>query len=585
MAVYDRDATASTAVAAFLAQFKIASTGAITYVSGSNTFHVWWLHRALQKIAWDFAISGDDEINFSAPNPSTSEALGTIITLLDHTTDYSVSYSITDEVAEYLFGGSIEQGGASVTRYSGLVVLGSVASTTTLQIVQNGALVTEYWGTGLNQTDSSTLLRILIKTIDAGSEVDNHIVNVKSNTWGDTFAIWQTTLGLGEKVAAINTFSDPNNDTAQLTVEGYSITPSYGYKLIDVDGNGDKAFIGEWSYGAYNKKALHEFVKSILVYGTSETIYGIDGDIWTGRLIDCSIGSGANTWAQDETLSWGSGATAGTGTLVAVDNTAGASTARLILHLATGVAPEDAMTITGAGSATGVTDATPVGITTNPNLLGVFTGAAWIGAYGMGFVEGELTSADSVTDLDGNLLSPPNNVPIAVNVTCGDTGDAPHVFLAEKNSGLNAPDYNTYDGETGTASDAYLDVDAPIASDVPGSGYVGVKHSGNTSFTFYKYSSWNNDDNTPNGRFILDSVTLDDDVVAGDDVFVAMFYELAAGGGLVKTASTSLIYTSEIDVIGWVRHGDPAIPDKPVAISGTIGAAGLSIAVQLDDES
>ena len=107
MATYLRGADAATAVTAFLAQFKIATNGDITYVSGTDTFHVWWLHRSLQKIAWDFTITGDDEINLTKPNPSTSEAIGTIITLKDHTTDYSVSYNITDTVAEYLFGGSI----------------------------------------------------------------------------------------------------------------------------------------------------------------------------------------------------------------------------------------------------------------------------------------------------------------------------------------------------------------------------------------------------------------------------------------------------------------------------------------------
>ena len=346
MAIYDRDATPATAVAAFLTQFKVAATGAITFVSGTNTFHVWWLHRALQKIAWDFAISGDDEINFSKPNPSTSEAIGTIITLLDHTTDYSVSYSITDTVAQSLFGGSVEQGASgSVTRYSGLQVLGTVNSPTLLQVVQNGGILASHWGTGKNITDSSTLMRILVKSIDAGTETDLSIVNVKASTWGDTFAIWQTTLGLGEKVAAINTFSDPQNDTLQATVEAYAITKSEGYKLIDVDGNGNKPFLGEWSYGAYNKKGLHEFVKSILVYGTLVTLYGIDGDLWLGRLVDCSIGSGANTWVQNETLSCGSGATAGTGHLVGVDSLTGTATSRLILHLDTGVAPADAMTM------------------------------------------------------------------------------------------------------------------------------------------------------------------------------------------------------------------------------------------------
>lgn len=582
MALYLRDADAATAVTAFLAQFKIAANGDITYVSGSDTFHVWWLHRSLQKIAWDFAISGDDELNMTKPNPSTSEAIGTIITLKDWTTDFSVSYNITDEVATYLFGGSVEQGASgSVTRYSGLIVLGSVNSATNLQIIQNGALLTSHWGTGKNQIDSSTLLSILIKTHVAGVETDGSIVLVKANTWGDSYAIWQTTLGLGEKVAAINTFSDPQNDTLQATVEAYSITKSQGYKLIDVDTLGDKPFIGEWSYGAYNKKALHEFVKSVLVYGTAETLYGIDGDLWTGRLYDMPVGSGAGTWVEGETpdtLTWGTGATAGTGSLVGVDNVTGASTTRLILHLTTGVAPADAMLVTGSGGATATLTAAPTGITTNPNLLGVFTGTAWIGAYGMGFLAGELGSSDSVTDLDGNVLSPPNNVNIQVTVEVGDSGDDPHVFLARKDGALNAPDYTVYTGTAQSSGAGVLIINEAIDSDIPQVGTVLVLATGQTTYEAYDYTSWTGSTFTLSG-------TLNNDITNADPVFIGILYKSATGGGTTKLASNSLIYSSDIDVVGWVRNGDPATPDKPVAISGTIGTAGLSLTVVLDNET
>ena len=161
MTVYDRDADPATAVNAWLAQFAISASGAITHDTGTHTFHVWWLHRALQKKVWEFNTSGNDLVNLAKPNPSTSEALGTIITLLDHTTNYAVRYNITDTVAESHFGGSIEQqnGSSQTERYSGLQVLGSAPGTTQLQVIQDHAVYTSFWGTGLNQTDSNTLLR------------------------------------------------------------------------------------------------------------------------------------------------------------------------------------------------------------------------------------------------------------------------------------------------------------------------------------------------------------------------------------------------------------------------------------------
>ncbi len=584
MAIYDRSADAATAVTAFLAQFKVAASGAITHVSGSNTFHVWWIHRALQKIAWDFAISGDDEINLTKPNPSTSEALGTIITLLDHTTDYSVNYTITDTVAQYLFGGSIEQNGGD-DGYYGLKVLGSVATATPLKIIQNHIELTSHWGTGKNQTDSNTLLRILVKGRSGGTDIDNKVINVKASKWEDTYAVWQTTLGLGEAVAAINTFGDPQNDTLLATVQGYTITKSEGYKLIDVDGNGDKPFLGEWSYGAYSKKALYEYVKAILVDGTTDTLYGVDGDLWTGRLDDCTIGSGTGTWVQNETLSWGSGATAGTGNLVGVDDTDGTATARLILHLNTSVAPANTLTITGAGAATGVVSGAPSSITTNPGHLGQFTGSAWIGAYGIGIVANELTFGDSVTSLNGDTPTVPQNVTVTVTVEAGATGDDPHVFLAQKDGVLNAPDYTTNTIGTGNdSSDPDLVMTSAIASDTPQDGWIMVLDTtgGATTYKAYHHSSW------AGSTYTLDVTDhpggLGENLTSGDDAFEAILYDSATGGGTTKTISNTYVYSADMDVIGWVRHGDPVSPDKPVPISGTVTSAGLSLTVVLDDE-
>ena len=164
MAIYDTGADSSTAITAWLAQYKVASTGAITFVTGTNTFHVKWINRALQKIAWDFIISGDDEVNMSLPNPSKEEALGKIVTLNDWTTDFSVNYTVTDTVMEQHFGGSVSQnGGADI--YYGLIVLGSTSTPLPVKIIQDEVELTSHWGNGKNQTDGNTLLRVMIKGV------------------------------------------------------------------------------------------------------------------------------------------------------------------------------------------------------------------------------------------------------------------------------------------------------------------------------------------------------------------------------------------------------------------------------------
>ncbi len=574
MAVYDYDATATTAVTAWLSQFTVTAEGNIRYDSGTDTFHVYWIHRALQKIAWDFTISGDDEINLSKPNPSTSEALGTIITLLDHTTAYTVQYNITDTEAEYFFGGSIEQGASgSVTRYSGLITLGAVASATQLQIIQDNTLLTSHWSTGKNQTSSQTLIRILIKTIDAGTITDGQRVIVKANEWGDTPAVWRTELGLGEKVAAINTATDPNNDTSQGTVEGYTgIVNTEGYQLLDIgDGSSDRDYYSQWDYGANNKKALYEWIKSLSTRGSSATIYGMDGDFYTGGpTFKSDIDSGSGTWVQSEEITWTENGTASGGRLMAVDNLTGASATEIWVHILFGINPTDGTVLTGNGSAAGTVNVTTTNLIPAPNGVGVFTGS-WIGDYGVGFKVSQLTVSDSVKPLDGSgPLSPPNNVPVAVTVNGTTDG---HVILAIKDGGTGGIDETQYTVDTATNATSSFIIAEDIASDTPPSGWILVKEG--TTFEPIEYDSWS-------GKTFTTTSPLGKTYTAAKDVIIPMFYDDAVTDG--GTVSTSLIYSSDIDVVGWVRHGAAGTPHKPVAIAGTVGSAGLSLSVTLESE-
>jgi hypothetical protein len=596
MAVYDRDADAATAVAAWLAQFAIDATGAITHDTGTDTFHVWWLHRALQKKVWDFATSGNDLVNLAKPNPSTSEALGTIITLLDHTTNYSVRYNITDTVAESHFGGSIEQqnGSSQTERYSGLIVLGSAVAGTQLQIVQNAALYTSFWGTGLNQTDSNTLLRILVKTIVAGAEVDQQIVVVKASEYGDDYKVWETTLGLGESVAAITTVTDPNNDTAIGTVQAYTGFAGVGatvegYDLIDVDGNGADPFLGTLSYagltGNQNKKALYEVIKAYLSRGTTDTLFGIDGDLYTSRLFQLTVtpGSGSQVYVQNEIVTWTG---AGEGIFLGADDVDEDNTTRIVIHLNKGIAPVNTDVITGATNAANNTVTSTEKLATNANYIGVYTGTNYLAAQGIGFLDTELIFGDSVTALDGETPTVPQNVTLTVNIEC-DNLDDPYVFLAEKDPVLAAPDYDKYAGETTGSSSSFVDIDAPLDADEPQTGYVGVLHTGRTYFTFYQYTDWNNTENTPNGRFNLSGTTDAIGITAGDDVFIGYFYEAAAGTGTDQSVTRSFVFDSGTrEFVGWVRHGDPAIPDKPVPIAfNAVGSNSQTLTVVLDNES
>ena len=332
MAIYDRDATATTAVTAWLAQHQVDATGAITDDGTVDTFHVYWIHRSLQKIVYDLVASGNDDPNLSYPDPSTQAAVGKIITLKNHTTDYSVNYTVTDTVMQSHFGGSVSQNDGDDIYY-GLKIPGEVGIPMPIKVLQEHIVLTSHWGTGKNQTDSKTLARIMVKGRSGGADIDNLIVNVRLDTWGHTFAVWETTLELGEAQAPVSSSADPQNTTVLSTVQAYTIAKSEGYKSLNLDGQGLKPYLGEWSYAPEgSKKALYEFVKSLLVDTTAETLYGVNGSLWTGRVYDVVVASGSGTWVQNETLSW----TGGTGNLVGVDTLDGISTTRLFFHLNTG---------------------------------------------------------------------------------------------------------------------------------------------------------------------------------------------------------------------------------------------------------
>lgn len=195
--------------------FSINSSGDIRHVSGTATYTVLELHRWLQDLADDASFSGNDEIDITLPNPS-SRATDEVITLLS-------PYNIDDDAAEYFYGGSITQSDGDVV-YSGLEVLGTVGSATTeIMVIQNNAVLTSFWGTGLNNS-GSTLLRILVKTRNAGADIDGKRVVVQVREFTDSYDFFNITLGTGEGVVAINSADDSNNQNGyrDITVTGAS---------------------------------------------------------------------------------------------------------------------------------------------------------------------------------------------------------------------------------------------------------------------------------------------------------------------------------------------------------------------------
>jgi hypothetical protein len=280
--------------------WSVAANGDIRYTGAGTNNTVIELHRWLGTLADDASSSGDDLLDI------------TDITSSDRSTDNIVTlnspYNIDAVAAEHLYDGSITQA-SGATVYSGLVVLGNVVSGTNLQIVQDNALLTNYWGTGLNaDTANNILLRIMVQTRVSGLDIDGKRLRVQARELGDTYAEFSLTGGLGNSVAAISTATDLNNQTIAATISGWaSITNTEGLQLLDVDGNAvNEEYYSNWTKGSQSINELYERTKWLQRRTTVETLYGMNGELFRGIthqiVYDGELGG---PFTQNEKLAWG----------------------------------------------------------------------------------------------------------------------------------------------------------------------------------------------------------------------------------------------------------------------------------------
>jgi len=368
------------------------------------------LHRALQDFADNESSTGsDDELSIIDETPSDRGGADTNITLLNN-------FNLDAASAEHIFDGSITQDDGD-TIYDGIQVFGNA---TTIQIVQNGALITTaFWNepkmvAATSDAASGTSHRFVVEVRTGGADIDGRRLLGTQREYKTIYTEFFIGGGTarGNNVLALNANSDLNNQTDSGTIGaiGDISNLNEGYVGIDADGDtSDENYYGEWDLGAQSKNNYYEYAKYIQREGTAETLYGLDGDVFRGITHEIDIDTGGTgTWVEPESLSWGTGATAGTGQLLAVDSTTGSATTKIWLQLLSGVAPNLNL-ITGNGSAEGTATDTTSKIVSLP-FVGASTGSAIIGAFGLGITEDDLGQNDLLNDLDGGQNQPPNNV-------------------------------------------------------------------------------------------------------------------------------------------------------------------------------
>lgn len=506
------------------------------------------LHRALQDFADNAASSGDDLLDITDPNPS-ERSTDNIVALLN-------GYNIDDTAAEHLFDGSITQADGA-TIYAGLVIVGSVVAGTEPQIVQNNALLTAYWGSGLNDDAASNMImRVLVKVRDSGSDIDGRRLRVQARELGDTYAEFSLTMGLGNNVAALFTGSDLNNPTAEGTIAAWSdIANVEGYQTIDLaNGNGARPYYSQWDRGSRTINQVYERAKWIQRRGSAATIHGINGALFRGITHQWAYdGEASGPFAEDEILSWGTG----TALLLACDDDG--STGTMWVQLLTGAAPSNDVVVTGGTSgSTCVVNGSVTGRSVSACFLGSSTGSAIIGAFGIGIEAADLAVTDQLFDLANAPQSPPNQQTFTVaGLTIGDR------VLVGPRSGSDIQTNQLTANGAQSAGAGTLVVNGAIPSDTPAVGKVRVFNG--TRYDSVAYSS------RAGSTFTLTG-TLPSNVANGAAAFIAYVDDVAATTSTGFTA----VYNSDRDLYVRVRAAGVS-PIKPFETPATFRATGGSV--------
>jgi len=476
---------------AFADDFSTNAAGDIRHVSGSTNYPVIDLHRYLGDLADNPEATGNDVVDIVTFTPS-DRSTDQIITLNDHSGDGGPTYNIDDATAEFLYGGSITQdSGGTQVRYSGLSIIGSF--TAEPQVIQNNLVLTGYWGTSYNPDATLGIaVQILVKTMDAGAVIDGGRVRVQTRNFGDQYREASTVLALASQPAAPgNIQADVFNQTAEGTISAlsldYATHASGGYNAIDLsNGSGPQPYYSEWDLTtpSVNRKEFYEWIKWAQQDGSAEDLFGMDGELFRGITHEIDITSATGTFDAVEGVTW----SGGTGQMLAIDSVTTGT--KMWIQLLTGIAPTDTQVITGVSTATATVDTTvisrPLGV---ESYIGSYVGSI-LGAYGVGIAAADLTNTDSITDLDGDVETPPNLVTWTFSgLEVGEDS----ILVGPRTAGLLDTAQLALDG-IHTGGEATVPMTATIPADTPTTGTFRVFDG--TSFQRVTYTGFSGTDFT-----------------------------------------------------------------------------------------
>jgi len=542
---------------------NIRYTGAAHGAEGAGYYSVIEFHRWLQDLADDASSISDDYMDITRDTPS-DRSTDNIVTLIN-------SYNIDDEASEHLFDGSIIQAAGDVI-YDGILVYANAGMD--LQVVQNGAIIaTDFWNSiphgsalkGLNSDVANGIShRFMVKTRSGGTDIDGRRLVGQTRVWGKTYSEFRINgTSRGNNVMALTYADDLNNESLIATIAGYDtiVNQVEGYIGIDVDNNSvNEFYYSRWTKAARSINDFYERMKWVTRQASAETLYGLNGELFRGITHEVDLQNPSGTWDEPfEAVSWGSGATAGTGQMFAINHETAPT--KMWIQLLTGVAPSGTVTITGATSAaTAQNSGTPTERTLSFPFCGASTGSAIIGSYGLGMVATDLTASDKLFDLTNTLRTPPNFVTFTVG---GVESAKDYVLVAPYNAGLQLDQLSLNGALTGAAVTSAV-VNEDIPSDTPSTGTIRVLRASGR-YTRHPYSAWSGKTFT-----ITEHDFSSDNAENSANVFISYIDKVADGSSVDFTG----VYAADRGLFIRVRYGDSLAPIKTFETTGNLGSAG-----------
>jgi hypothetical protein len=398
-----------------------------------NNIHYWFLDKGD-----DATFAGNDEQDRTKPR--VSKRIGvTDVELLG-------SANIDDAFSYHMYGGSIKQGGGSLTEYNAVAIsVVDAAGGTEPVIIRDAAILsattTEFWKNAY-MPNAASRINMLIKVNVAGTVTDRRVVRFRAlERFSQYFTAPDPTLSGGITPVSLVATDDGNDTTSNTTVATWTdAVLTYGLQGVDHNnGNGSQNYWAVGDLGARTKGQFHERFKWTQRRGTAETIFGFNAQLIVGNDLDIIYdGEATGPFTEGELLTFGNG---GTAILLALDDQG--ATGTLYCQRMTGDAPVDNDTISGA-TATANINGTPTTRLIINNLVGTFTGAAFNPANkGITLEAADATASDLFTDLAGAQQVPPNNQAAAVNTANGNTVTAyPYDGSSTDTVGDPEPDFD-----------------------------------------------------------------------------------------------------------------------------------------------